>query len=262
MSPRHAAVLLLGFGACATPGQVRRVETQLAVMERNQARADSARASELTQIIGLQRRMLDSLGVASRAVASIKGEMSAEFTESRRQFLQVQALLGQSQQRLTELRNQLEARSDVPPAQQVTPLPADTTRPTDAALGVPLGTPSAEVIYGEAQRQLRQNSFSAARSAYRDVLRFYPSSARVPDALFGIGETFAAAPDSARLYYSDVERNHPRSAFAPRALYKLGVLEERRGNRAQARVFFQQVVDRYPQWEDIELVRDRLRARP
>lgn len=262
MSYRLAAALLLGLGGCATPAQVRRVETQLAIMERNQARADSARAAELTQIIGLQRRMLDSLGVASRTVAGIRGEMSAEFTESRRQFLQVQALLGQSQQRLTELRNQLEARSDVPTSPPMSPAPGDTARPTDAALGVPVGTPSAEVIYAEAQRQLRQNSFSAARSAYRDLLRNYPSSARVPDALFGIGETFATVPDSARLYYSDVEKNHPRSPFAPRALYKLGVLEERRGNRAQARVFFQQVVDRYPQWEDIELVRDRLRARP
>ncbi len=127
---------------------------------------------------------------------------------------------------------------------------------------MPVGTPSAEVMYSQAQRQLSQGSMSTARSAFRDVLRYYPTSARVPDALFGIAEIFAAQPDSARLYYTDVERLHPRSAVAPRALFKLGVIEEQRGNRTQARVYYQRVVDRYPDWEDIDLVRDRLRARP
>lgn len=258
----HAAVVtILGLGACATPAQVRRVETQLAVMERNQVRADSARAAELTQIISLQHRLVDSLAVASRMIAAVKGEMSAEFTESRRQMLQVQTLMGQSQQRLTDLRDQLEARSDLPvatPGQPVT-TPA---QPGDGVIGIPAGTPSAEVMYSQAQRQLAQGSMATARSAFRDVLRYYPASPRIPDALFGIAETFAAQPDSARLYYSDVERLHPRSAAAPRALFKLGVIEEQRGNRTQARVYYQRVVDRYPDWEDIELVRDRLRARP
>jgi TolA-binding protein len=262
MMRRHAvAVIILGLGACATPGQVRRVETQLAVMERNQARADSARAAELTMIISLQRRMLDSLNLASRTIASIKGEMSAEFTESRRQMLQVQTLMGQSQQRLTELRNQLEARSDVPttgaPGMPVTP--ADSS--PSASLGVPAGTPSAEVMYSQAQRQLAQGSMSTARSAFRDLLKYYPTSPRVPDALYGIAESFAAVPDSQFLYYSDVERTYPRSAVAPRALFKLAVLEEQRGNRTQARVYYQRVIDRYPDWEDIDLVRDRLRTR-
>ncbi len=259
---RHAAaVIILGLGACATPGQVRRVETQLAVMERNQARADSARAAELTTIITLQRRLLDSLGLASRTIASIKGEMSAEFTESRRQMLQVQTLMGQSQQRLTDLRNQLEARSDVPtgvPPTTTPNTPADSAR--TAVLGVPAGTPSAEVMYSQAQRQLAQGSMATARSAFRDLLKYYPTSPRVPDALYGIAESFAAVPDSQFLYYSDVER-FPRSAVAPRALFKLAVLEEQRGNRTQARVYYQRVIDRYPDWEDIDLVRDRLRTR-
>lgn len=256
----HAAVVMvLGLGACATPAQVRRVETQLAVMERNQARADSARAAELTQIISLQHRLIDSLNSASRTIAVVKGEMSAEFTESRRQMLQVQTLMGQSQQRLTDLRNQLEARSDVPVPGQ----PAATPTPAgDGVIGIPAGTPSAEVMYSQAQRQLAQGSMATARSAFRDVLRYYPASPRIPDALFGIAETFAAQPDSARLYYSDVERLHPRSAAAPRALFKLGVIEEQRGNRTQASVYYQRVVDRYPDWEDIDLVRDRLRPRP
>ncbi len=251
----HAAVMtILGLGACATPAQVRRVETQLAVMERNQARADSARAAELTQIISLQHRLLDSMAVASRTIAAMKGEMSAEFTESRRQMLQVQTLMGQSQQRLTDLRNQLEARSDVPVGVPV--------QPGEGAIGTPAGTPSADVMYSQAQRQLAQGSMATARSAFRDVLRYYPTSPRIPDALFGIAETFVAQPDSARLYYTDVERLHPRSAAAPRALFKLGVIEEQRGNRTQARVYYQRVVDRYPDWEDIDLVRDRLRSRP
>ena len=42
--------LIAGVAACATPGQVRRVETQVLVGQREQQRADSARGAELARL--------------------------------------------------------------------------------------------------------------------------------------------------------------------------------------------------------------------
>ena len=112
MRTRYAALCLLGAAACATPGQVRRVETQVAVMQRNQERADSARAAELARIIAMQTRAMDSLVALTRTLDRVdrgSREQTAELLEARKQILAIQQRIDQSQQGLRELRAQLDA---------------------------------------------------------------------------------------------------------------------------------------------------------
>jgi len=97
--------------SCATPTDVRRVETQVRRLREETARADSARAVMLNQILALQRRILDSLALQENRLVAFRGDIRSDLTEVQRQLVQVQELAGQSQQRLTELRGQIEARS-------------------------------------------------------------------------------------------------------------------------------------------------------
>ncbi len=60
-SGRLALLALTGVAACATPAQVQRVETRVAVVEREQARGDSARAADLARITASQQQLMDSL---------------------------------------------------------------------------------------------------------------------------------------------------------------------------------------------------------
>lgn len=258
MRARVAMPLLLLGAACATPGQVRRVETQVAVLERTQARADSARAAELTRIIAMQQRGMDSLMSLSRALERNGRDNMAEFTEVRRSLLVLQELSGQSQRRLSELRNQLEVRG-ADPAPQVTP--GDTTQPV--AGQPPVNQPSADAIYAAARGQSQQGAMTSARFGFRRLLELYPTSSLAADATYGIADTFdPAQPDSARVYYTEVVTRFARSARAPTALFKLGKLAERKPDRPAARAYFQQVIDRYPQSDEAKLARDALRALP
>lgn len=274
MAFRRATLLvLLGLGACATPGQVRRVETQVAVLQRDQERRDSARAEELSRIIASQGRIIDSLAAVTTTLGLVKGELSGEFVEVRRQLLTVQTLQGQSQARLSELRAQLEARQDAlesASAAGVDSVGVPATPPTTG--GAPVTTapagggvvPSADQIFQQSQAQLNRGSAATARAGFRELLRLHPLSPRVADALFGIGQSFEASqPDSALVYFRDVAQNFPESDRAPQAMFKLGDAAQRAGDLVAAKQWFQRVaVDRYRGTSEHDLAVARLRQLP
>lgn len=258
--------VLVVLGACASKGDLRRVEEQLILQRSETARSDSARAAQLGEIIQVQRRIMDSLTVVGRTLGALstqvgdfKGDVANDLVSIQQQLVQIQALTGQSQQRLTELQTRVEARSEqlnapapVPPV-----VPGDTTTPGAA----PSGGPSAEQIYAASLQQLRRGSPGTARMGFRELLRSYPTSPRVPDATYFVGETFAAeSPDSAQAYYSKVVESFPQSSRAASSLYKLGLLAERRRDLDSARTLFSRVVRDYPRSDEAALARDRLKT--
>ena len=68
---------------------VRDLNTQLQVMRTQNARADSARAAELTRIIAMQQRIIDSLGASREAMRQLKTEFGQEFLSINQQLVQV-----------------------------------------------------------------------------------------------------------------------------------------------------------------------------
>lgn len=105
----------VALGACALKGDVRRVELEVAELREETARADSARAVELSRqvdaILAGQRAVMDSIIVVRRNMAALAGAFRSDHTEIQRQLIQVQELTGQSQRRLTELRVQIQSRA-------------------------------------------------------------------------------------------------------------------------------------------------------
>ncbi len=253
-----AGAAVAGGTACASPGEVKRVQNEVAVLRAETARQDSVRGARLAEIMRVQQRLMDSLEVTRIAVRNLRGETQQDFYKVEQQLVQLQELTGQSQQRLTELRTQLEARE----AQLSAPPPAGGA-PGDTGAPAPGGTPgaTADQIYEASVAQLRRGSTTTARSGLRQLLQTYPTSERVPDALYFIGQSFAAEnQDSAAAYYNQVVQRHPQSPRASAAQYNLGLLAERRKDTAAARAAYQRVLQRYPRSDEAALARDRLRA--
>ncbi len=256
-----AAACAAALAACATPGQVRQVESQVQLLRAERARDDSARAAQLRVVLALQERLMDSLMSTRRALAAVKGDVANDLYDIQQQLVQLQELTGQSQQRLTELRAQLEARAE---QLQAAPAPA-AAAPGDTA-GAPAAQPAAPSaspaqVYEASLQQLRRGSTATARAGFQELLRAYPNDALVPDALYFLGQSFGAeAPDSAAAYYRRVAKDWPKSNRAPAALYNLGLLAERRKDTAGAREAYQQVIKAYPRAEEAGLARDRLKS--
>jgi tol-pal system protein YbgF len=256
--PSRAAALLAvglaGGAACASPGEVKRVQNDVAVLRAETARQDSVQSARLAEVIRSQQRLMDSLEATRLAVRNLRGATQQDFYKVEQQLVQLQELTGQSQRRLSEMRTQLEAREA-----QISGgggAPGDTTARPDAA-----ATASADQIYEASVAQLRRGSTATARTGLRQLLQNHPTSERVPDALYFMGQSFAAEnQDSAAAYYNLVVQNHAQSPRAPAALYNLGLLAERRKDTAEARDAYQRVVQRYPRSDEAALARDRLRS--
>jgi hypothetical protein len=133
--------LLLG-GCFATTQQVQQLQTQLGQMRAESARRDSVELVTLTQLVNSQQRMADSLRNVRTQLATVKGDLSNDLYGIQQQLLQLQELTGQSQQRLTELRTQLEARGEQiaePPTPSAGVTPAN---PPAGTPGAPIPTPN------------------------------------------------------------------------------------------------------------------------
>jgi tol-pal system protein YbgF len=240
-----------GLSGCVTKSDVQRVQDDIALFKAESARRDSSRAAQLTQVIQMQQRVMDSLTASRKAVGQLKGDLAGDLYNIQQQLVQLQELTGQSQQRLGELRTQLEARGE----QISSGAPGDSANPSGAAAA------SADQMYEASLAQLRRGSTSTARQGLREMLRTYPTSARAGDALYFIGQSFAAeSPDSAVAYYEQVVQKYPASSRAASAQYNLGLVAERRKETRKAREAYQRVVQKYPQSDEAALARDRLKA--
>jgi tol-pal system protein YbgF len=247
------AWLLATLAACVTKGDIQHVQDDVALFKAETARRDSARAAQLNEVIRAQQRILDSLTNNRKAVGQLRGDLASDLYNIQQQLVQLQELTGQSQQRLSELRTQLEARGE----QIAAATPGDTAR----AGGSSSAAASADQMYEASLAQLRRGSTSTARLGLREMLRVYPNSERAGDALYFIGQSFAAEnPDSASAYYEQVVQRYPNSSRAGSALYNLGLLAERRKQTSKARDAYQRVVQKDPQSDEAALARDRLKA--
>jgi tol-pal system protein YbgF len=245
--------VLVLLGGCVTKSDIQRVQDDVALFKAETARRDSARAAQLAELIQVQQRIMDSLTTSRKTVAQLRGDLQGDLYNIQQQLVQLQELTGQSQQRLSELRTQLEARGE-----QIASSAADTTRAPATSSPSPA---SADQMYEASLTQLRRGSTATARSGLQAMLKAYPTSERAGDALYFIGQSYAAEnTDSAIAYYNQVVQKYPTSSRAGSALYNLGLLAERRKDTKKAREAYQRVVQKYPQSDEAALARDRLKA--
>lgn len=250
-------VLSLGLVAgCALKGDVRRVELQVEGLRAERARADAEYAAQIDSVRALLAAVRQALTQQQAYLVQLRGDMRTDLVAVQQQLVQVQELTGQSQQRLSELRARIEER-----AQQPVPVLDTTGRgggPPVGPSGSPAG-PGPQQMYDLSLQQFRRGSLATARLGFREFLRVFPTHERAADALFYVGETWAAEnTDSAAAVYQQVVKTHPNSPRAPTALYRLGLHAEQRGDKAAARTYYSRVVAGYPRSDEANLARDKL----
>jgi tol-pal system protein YbgF len=275
---RRAAAVLAALplvAGCALRSDVTKLRLQMDAQAQAAAQRDSAARANLAAIARLVQGMLDSLAAQQSTMVGLKGDLRVDLYNIQQQLVAVQELTGQSQQRLTELRAQLEQRSEQLAAQAAA-APPDSTAPPSApgqggapaagAAGAPASAaaaqPGPDQLMELALQQLRRGSPATARTAFEEFLKLYPTHPRAGDAWFFIGESWNAErrSDSAAAAYLKVVQRFPSSGHVAAALYKLGMIAAAAGRRDEARSQFNQLVSAYPLSEEAALAREQLRT--
>jgi len=247
--------LALATGACfATRSDVRILQDDITKFRASQQAADSARAAQLAQVTATLGQVNDSLRATSARMARWQGNAQGDIRNIQEQLVQIQELTGASQQRLLDLRRDLEEKSAQPPS----PVPGDTTRAVTPAAGA---QPGPATLYKLAFDQMSRGSHSTARSGFQTLLDQYPTSDLAPDAQYYIGETLQAEgnPSGADSVFSLVVSKYPRAPRAATALYKHGLFLQKAKRDSEARQAFQTVIDKYPRSDEASLAREQLR---
>jgi len=121
-------------------------------------------------------------------------------------------------------------------------------------------TPEARLIYESAYRNYIKGDYQEAISGYEAYIKIQPDSPLSPNAVYWIGECFAALGKSQEAVnkFQELLNKFPNSNKRPTALYKIGVIYEEAGDKKSAVYYYNKVITDYPNSAEATLAKDRL----
>lgn len=121
-------------------------------------------------------------------------------------------------------------------------------------------SPEARLIYESAYRNYIKGDYQDAISGYEAYLKIQPDSPLSPNAVYWIGECYAAMGKSQEAVnkFQELLNKYPNSNKRPTALYKMGVIYEETGDKKSAVYYYNKVITEYPNSSEATLAKDRL----
>ncbi|MGH7830150.1 MAG: tol-pal system protein YbgF [Candidatus Binatia bacterium] len=137
--------------------------------------------------------------------------------------------------------------------------PGDLAREKGSAPGEAEGV---RKDYEEALRLLDRKDFRAAIGLFKEFLKRHPKSDLADNAQYWIGESHYALKefDQAILEFDSVRRKYPDGDKVPAALLKQGFAFAELGDKVDARLILQELVNRYPKSEEAAKAKQKLKA--
>lgn len=116
--------------------------------------------------------------------------------------------------------------------------------------------------YEAAWRTLDKKDYKAAIGRFREFIKKYPKSTLAGNAQYWIGESLYALKefDQAIIEFDAVRRRYPQGEKVPAALLKQGFAFAELGEKLNARLILQEVVEKYPQSPEAGRAKQRLKS--
>ena len=116
--------------------------------------------------------------------------------------------------------------------------------------------------YEAAWRTLDKKDYRAAIGRFREFIKKYPRSTLAGNAQYWMGESYYALRefDQAIIEFDAVRRRYPQGEKVPAALLKQGFAFAELGEKVNARLILQEVVEKYPQSPEAARAKQRLKS--
>jgi tol-pal system protein YbgF len=243
-----AALAILTQGCFASKSDFEALRLDVTANQRRAASTDSLQRIQISQLASLNR----SIGTLSDSIRSLNARLQSSENQTqtdmrglKQDIAQLQDILGQSEQRIKEIRATLE--------EHATPVTADSS----ATAG-----PGPAQLLQLGKDQMLKRSYSSGRDALNDLLTRFPTSDLAPDAIFEIAQSYRAESNlnAADSSYADLAARYPNSPRIPSALYKRALILQSLGRPTDARRLLEDVRKRFPRSPEAALAQDRLRS--
>jgi len=115
--------------------------------------------------------------------------------------------------------------------------------------------------YDEAWKLLERKDYRAAISRFKEFIKKNPQSEYADNAQYWIGESHYALRefDQAILEFDVVRRKYPKGDKVPAALLKQGFAFAELGDKVDARLILQELMDRFPQSQEAAMAKQKLK---
>jgi tol-pal system protein YbgF len=253
-------VFVLGIpllnAACffATKSDVSQLQQDLVGTRASTNAADSVQRAYLIEVTRTMRTLSDSVNALSRRVNAMKTSNESDLAAMKEDIQQLQDLSGQSEQRLRDMRAQIEDK---------TTQPAPTSGDTSAIAAEPsTGGPGPAQLLQAGRDQLLKGGNTSARAAFAELIQKYPRSDLVPEAMFYTAQAYAAERnnDAADAEYASLIQKYPSSPRVPTAMYKRALSLQAQKKTAEAKRIFQDIIKRYPRSDEAAIADERLQS--
>lgn len=116
--------------------------------------------------------------------------------------------------------------------------------------------------YDKGYRNLSEGKYKLAREQFNSYIKNNPGSAKSPDALFWIADSYYRERkyEEAILEYQNLIDSYPKDSRVPLAYLKQGLSLLNLDKNEDAKLFFETLIDKYPDSEEAEEARKKLQS--
>ncbi len=263
-----ACCMSLLAGGCLTPQQVRKMENENADLR---TRVDSLQLEVerlRSTLAKTEMPALQAQETALRAGADAELRLN-QFAE---QMRVLNDRVDDLDNRVTNMPNKLRVAAD---RMASSPPPATSTEPSlkepapnseAAAIKGSNATEKASAndlskLYDTAYQDLVRGQYDMAREGFLEFLRRYPQSTLADNAQYWIGESYYSQQQYARAAaeFAEVMEKHAGGDKVPAAMLKRAFAMISMSKRPEARTLMEQLIKKYPNSQEAELARARLK---
>jgi tol-pal system protein YbgF len=221
-------------------------------------------------------KLNDTLAKQAQTLLRSNADLGTKFDDLTREMQALAGKLEDANRRLTQLSQQIaESQGHAPAGAAILPAAPSPQTPggTGAVPGpggglvpAPAGprgggiTPSD--LFAQATADYQRGRYDLARQGFEDYAEKFPRTDLSDDALYWAGECWSAQkkPREAIASFDKLFRTYPQSDKAPAAHLKKGIAHVELGEKAQAMVELNFVVNQYPGSDEAKSARQRLKS--
>ena len=262
-----AALVPLAGAACVSSSdieglhrQMNDIEKEIQSLERKSSSKEEV--AKLNESVGQQTKQLlksnADTGVRLSELTTKMEQLEAKLEDTNRRLSQLSQQIAETQGDLARLRGSAGAAPSVsPPGTNSGTLPDATVKPPAGS-----GRPSPSELYDTAYGDYTKGRYALAIQGFQEYLDAYPTTTLADNAQYWIGEShyaqrkFKEAIDD----FDKLLKTWPKSGKAAAALLKKGYALSEMGQKPEAVVSLQYVVNEYPASEEARLARVKLKS--
>jgi len=261
----------VALSACVTPQQIDVIEREQRTL-RNQTSISRGDLDAIRSSLADTKANLDQMHREIKAlgekVEEVRFQLDRQIGRSTKEGDQrnkdLEAKIGKVGEDLKAQAGLLKARDDEIRAlrEAMQAKAAETVAAGESREKVAGESEAAKKDYDEAWRLVERKDFRAAIPRFREFLKKYSNSDFADNAQYWLGECYYGLKeyDQAILEFDAVRRKYPKGDKVPAALLKQGFAFAELGDKVDARLILQELVDRFPQSEEAGRAKQRLKT--